>query len=86
MTGKRDRKRRGWKWPVWTAIVLLFYALSLGPVSFLVNRGYLPRDPSHPVTYALTLLYYPINLVAFVIPPLDDLKEWYVWQWIKKHG
>ncbi len=86
MSDQPRKKRHGWKWPVWAAILLLVYALSLGPTSFLVNRGYLPRDPMHPVTYALTLFYSPINVGGDLIPPLGDLKEWYVWQWIKRHG
>jgi hypothetical protein len=26
------------------------------------------------------------GLALTLIPPFDDLKDWYVWQWIKKHG
>jgi hypothetical protein len=74
------------RWIAIAAVVLLAYALSLGPVSFVVNRGYLPRNPSHPVTYSLTMFYFPLNLAGALIPPLDELKDWYVWQWIKPHG
>jgi hypothetical protein len=86
MPDKPDAKRSWWKWLAGAAAFLLLYALSYGPVSFLVNRGYLPRDPSHPITYTLTMIYYPLNLVGYLIPPFDELKDWYVWQWIKKHG
>jgi hypothetical protein len=81
-----DQANGRWRWrvPAWIAVGLLAYALSLGPASFLVSRGYLPQDPSHPVTYRLTMFYYPLNLMASAIPPLDNLKEWYVQQWIKR--
>jgi hypothetical protein len=57
------------RWIAIAAVVLLAYALSLGPV-----------------TYSLTMFYFPLNLAGALIPPLDELKDWYVWQWIKPHG
>jgi hypothetical protein len=64
---------------------LLVYALSLGPACFLVDRGYLPQNPLHPVSLAMTCFYLPLNLVT-MISPLDHAKTWYLSKWDRRQA
>jgi hypothetical protein len=70
-----SRKRGGWLWWILMAIALVIaYPLSLGPVAWLDDRGYL----SEPMLQVLTTFYYPIAVIQVTVPAADAMLDWYL--------
>jgi len=63
---------------VWLAIAVVVllpvaYALSIGPVQWLVNRGYIPEFVS--------FIYVPLWSFAAICEPFQTALWWYLAQW-----
>src|SRR5258708_7942468 len=73
------------RWAKWTAVMLLvlptLYVLSIGPVSWLATRKFLPDLALH----AAGILYGPVNWIGQNGPkPFKNAIEWYVKPWEKE--
>ena len=59
------------------ALASVFYVLSMGPLLWLSDHGYL----SDSVRQFLSRVYEPLWVVASYVPPLKQFLHWYVSLW-----
>jgi hypothetical protein len=75
---ERDEKRGGSGVAIGCLLVFLLglpvYVLSIGPAVWMANR-------SEAVGYAIQVVYFPLGLVAYCLPPFKDFVEWYISFW-----
>ena len=65
-------------WSLIVVVVLPFaYVLSMGPLLWLANHGYLPIG----VRRFLSNVYAPLWVVASYLRPLKDFLHWYMSLW-----
>lgn len=59
------------RWFVWVILVPVLYVLSFGPVVWVVNRGYLPREA--------VVIYTPLSYLPDAIwSPIERYLDWWV--------
>ena len=73
-----NRRERWAKWTLVAVVVVAFvgYPMSIGPVRWLVGRGYLP---SWTFT-TISTVYAPFDW-PYIPQPLDDALSWYCSLW-----
>jgi hypothetical protein len=81
MTDKPDAKPAwGWRKTALTVTgIILFYVLSIGPYGCLHYRGYWRSFPGE------RYLYLPLVALGDSCRPFANLKQWYIFQWLKLH-
>jgi hypothetical protein len=76
MSDEPKKRLRAWMW--WAVLALLVvYPLSLGPA----GRFCAGSDSQWAFT-VFRIVYAPIDLVRFLIPPVDDACSWYMNVWL----
>src|SRR5262245_36681059 len=72
----KDKRERG-PFVGCMAVALIFalpaYVLSIGPVAWLHNHGYLPHN--------VGMIYLPLGLLAQICPPFGEALNWYEMLW-----
>jgi hypothetical protein len=58
-------------------VVLVGYPLSIGPMAWVAERGYLPEAAETP----LEVLYAPLGMLAKHVPTFRYVIEWYLEYW-----
>jgi len=76
-TDQRDRPRSSLA--VWLAVGVVLlpiaYVLSIGPVAWLAQRGYVPHR-------VYGSIYGPLYVIASYCEPIQDALLWYLHLWI----
>jgi hypothetical protein len=77
MESDETKPRRRWQWHLAVSLFLLFvvYPLSVGPLVWLVKRGYLSEQSV--IFYA----YVPLGWLEDQWPPIERAFDWYANLW-----
>ena len=80
MTNNSDGKRCGWRKTALAVVgALVLYVLSIGPYGCLSYRGYWRPFPGE------RYIYFPLVAMGNSCQSFNDLKQWYIYQWVKLH-
>ena len=74
-----EEKQKPRRWSMWLVVglaLLVAYPLSIGPMYFLANNGYLPQ------WVGKLRIYRPLHFLGEQIQPIAEWTYWYCSLWV----